>query len=159
MTQSETADVEMKPATQAIVVDEVFPHAPEVLWRVLTNGDLIARWMMAAKDFEPVVGARFTFQTTAAGEWDGIIHCRVLEVVPHERFAYSWIGGHEGNDGYGSPLDSVVTYFLSKVDGGTRLRLVHSGFVIPLNDFAFRNMGGGWKKIVPRIAPIADELE
>ena len=31
--------------TQDIVVDEVFPHAPETLWRALTSGDLVGRWL------------------------------------------------------------------------------------------------------------------
>jgi uncharacterized protein YndB with AHSA1/START domain len=152
-------DVELQPATQAIVVDEVFPHAPETLWRTLTNGDLITRWMMAPSGFKPVEGTRFTFKTTPAGAWDGIINCQVLEVVPNERFAYSWTGGDKGNEGYGSPLETIVTFFLSKLESGTRLRLVHSGFVMPVNAVAYRNMSEGWKTIVPRITPIADEQE
>ncbi|MGB3339015.1 MAG: SRPBCC domain-containing protein [Devosia sp.] len=150
-------DVELQPATQAIVVDEVFPHSPETLWRTLTNGDLVARWMMTPTGFEPVEGTHFTFKTTPAGEWDGTIHCRVLEVVPNQRFAYSWTGGHEGNEGYGSRLDTIVTFLLSRVEAGTRLRLVHSGFVMPVNNVAYRNMSEGWKTIVTRITPIADE--
>ena len=39
---------------QAIVVDEVFPHAPETIWRTLTSGDLMGRWLrMAPAGFEP----------------------------------------------------------------------------------------------------------
>jgi uncharacterized protein YndB with AHSA1/START domain len=152
-------DVELMPATQAIVVDEVFPHAPETLWRTLTNGDLMARWLMQPSGFAPIEGTRFTYQTTPAGGWDGTIHCQVLEVVPNTRFAYSWSGGHEGNVGYGSRLDTIVTWLLSKVENGTRLRLVHSGFVMPTNETAFRNMSEGWSKVVPSLAAIADEQE
>ena len=152
-------DVELMPATQAIVVDEVFPHTPETLWRTLTNGDLIARWMMKPTGFAPVEGTRFTFKTTPAGEWDGTINCQVLEVVPNARFAYSWSGGHEGNTGYGSRLETIVTWFLSKVDNGTRLRLVHSGFVMPTNETAYTNMSEGWAKVVPSLGAIADEQE
>ena len=152
-------DVELQPATQAIVVDEVFPHAPETLWRTLTTGELMARWLMKPTGFAPVEGTRFTYQTTPAGEWDGTIRCQVLEVVPNTRFAYSWSGGHEDNKGYGSRLDTVVTWFLSKVETGTRLRLVHSGFVMPANETAFRNMSDGWSKVVPSLGRIADEQE
>ena len=152
-------DVELQPATQAIVVDEVFPHAPETLWRTLTSGELMARWLMQPTGFAPVEGTRFTYQTTPAGEWDGTIRCQVLEVVPNTRFAYSWSGGHEGNTGYGSRLDTVVTWLLSKVESGTRLRLVHSGFVMPTNETAFRNMSEGWSKVVPGLRRIIDEQE
>ena len=152
-------DVELQPASQAIVVDEVFPHAPETLWLTLTTGELMARWLMKPTGFAPVEGTRFTYQTTPAGEWDGTIRCQVLEVVPNTRFAYSWSGGHEDNKGYGSRLDTIVTWFLSKVETGTRLRLVHSGFVMPANETAFRNMSDGWSKVVPSLARIDDEQE
>jgi uncharacterized protein YndB with AHSA1/START domain len=148
----------MTSGTQDIVVDEVFPHTPETIWKTLTSGELMARWlMMAPAGFEPVKGNRFTYQTKPGGEWDGVIHCQVLEVIPNERLAYAWKGGHEQNVGYGSRLDTVVTFSLTKVANGTRLRLVHSGFVLPRNESAFKNMGDGWKKVVGRIGDIAGE--
>jgi uncharacterized protein YndB with AHSA1/START domain len=143
-----------------IVVDEVFPHAPETIWKTLTSGDLMGRWVkMAPTGFEPVVGNRFTYQTTPAGEWDGTIQCEVLEVIPNRRFAYSWKSGHEGNIGYGSRLDTVVTFTLEEAEGGTRLCLVHSGFVLPRNDTAYRGMSGGWQQVVPRIGALSGEQD
>ena len=148
----------LKSATRDIVVDQVFPHAPETIWRALTSGELITRWMMAPTGFEPVKGKRFTFQTTPAGAWDGTIRCEVLEAVPNQRLVYAWKGGHESNAGYGSRLDTVVTFTLSRVDGGTRVRVVHSGFELPKNDTAFRNMSDGWKKVVRNLdAVVAEE--
>lgn len=154
-------DAALQNRTQQIVVDEVFPHAPETLWATLTSGPLMARWLrMTPAGFEAVPGNHFTYQTTPAGAWDGTIHCEVLEVVPHERFVYSWKGGHESNDGaYGSKLDTLVSFTLEKVEGGTRLRLVHSGFVSPKNDSAYRGMSGGWQKVVPAIGALAGEEE
>ena len=147
----------LKSDTQDIVVDEVLPHPPETIWKTLTTGELIGRWLMATTGFEPVRGKHFTFQTTSAGAWDGTIHCQVLEVVPNERLVYAWKGGHEGNVGYGAPLDTVVTFTLSRVQTGTRLRLVHAGFVMPKNDTAFRNMSEGWKKVVKNVGAVAGE--
>ena len=46
-------DAALKSDTQDIVVDEVFPHAPETIWKTLTTGDLIGRWLMAPTGFEP----------------------------------------------------------------------------------------------------------
>lgn len=146
-----------QPDTQDIVVDEVFPHAPETIWRTLTSGELIGRWMMVPTGFEPVEGNRFTFKTRPAGAWDGTIHCRVLDVVPNERLVYAWKGGDEGNTGYGAPLDTVVTWMLSRVQNGTRLRLVHSGFVLPKNATAFQNMSEGWLKVVKNLRTTTDE--
>ena len=146
--------------TQDIVVEEVLPHAPETIWKALTTSDLIGRWLlMKPIGFEPVKGARFTFQTTPAGAWDGVIHCEVLEVTRNQLLSYSWRGGHEGNAQYGSRLDTIVTWTLAKVDGGTKLRLVHSGFITPKNDVAFKNMSEGWKQVVGRIRGISDEQQ
>ena len=151
-------DAALKSATQDIVVEEVFPHAPEMIWKVLTSGDLIVRWLhMPLTGFEPVKGKHFTFETTPAGQWDGTIHCQVLEAKPHERLVYSWSGGHDANAGYGSRLDTVVEWTLTKVDGGTRLRLVHSGFRVPKNDFAFKGLSEGWPKVLQRIGAISGE--
>src|SRR6266702_5304269 len=150
----------LKSDTQDIVVDEVFPHKPEVMWKTLTTAELMGRWLMMPTGFEPVKGKRFTYQTTPAGEWDGVIHCQVLEVIPNQRLSYSWTGGDDGNDGqYGSRLDTVATFTLTKVGVGTRLRLVHSGFVLPKNDTAFKSMSGGWTKVVRNLDTIAAEQE
>ena len=91
--------IELRPVTQDIVVDEVLPHAPETIWKALTSSALIARWIMEPSGFAPVEGTSFTFRTTPAGAWDGTIHCRVLEVIPNERLAYSWKSGDDGNAG------------------------------------------------------------
>ncbi len=143
--------------TRDIVVEQDFPHSPEAIWKTLTTGDLIGRWLMAPAGFAPIAGTRFTFQTKPAGSWDGVIQCQVLEAIPNERLAYSWKGGHHDNVGYGSSLDTVVTWTLHRTANGTRLRLVHAGFVVPRNASAFETMGNGWKKVVPSLAAIADE--
>jgi uncharacterized protein YndB with AHSA1/START domain len=148
----------LKSDTRDILVDEVLPHAPETIWKALTTSELIGRWLkMAPSGFEAVKGNRFTLQTTPAGAWDGTIHCEVLEAIPNQRLAFAWKSGHAGNVGYGAPLDTVASFTLSRVENGTRLRLVHSGFVLPRNETAFRNMGEGWKKVVPSIGAIAGE--
>jgi uncharacterized protein YndB with AHSA1/START domain len=134
----------MKTATQDIVVEELLPHAPEAIWKTLTTGELIDHWLMKSTGFAPVKGARFTFQTTPAGAWDGVIHCEVLEVMRSERLSYSWRGGHDDNAQYGSRLDTIVTWTLAKV-------------VRPKNDTAFRNLSQGWKKLVGRIHAVSSE--
>ncbi len=145
-------------ATREIVIEDVFAYPPEVIWRVLTTGALIGRWLgMSPLGFEAVAGARFTFQTDPAGAWDGVIHCRVLEITTNESFSFSWQGGDDRNERYGSRLDTVVTFTLTQVAEGTRLRLVHSGFVTPRNDSSLRNLSGGWKHVAGRIAAVCGE--
>jgi len=134
----------------------VLPHAPEVVWTALTTADLIGRWLMP-NDFAPVVGKTFTFRTKPMGGWDGVVHCEVLEVVPNRKLTYSWKGGSDDNPKYGSKLDTVVTWTLTPVAGGTRLRLVHAGFRSPGNDFAFDAMSPGWGRVLAGIARVIGE--
>jgi len=141
-------------AARQILLEEMLPHAPETVWKALTSGDLMGRWLMEPQGFEPVVGNRFTYRTTPAGEWDGMIHCEVLVVTPLERFAYSWSGGHASNQGYGAPLETVVTFDLVARPGGTLLRLTHSGFELPRNETAFTNMSKGWAKVLANVEAI-----
>jgi uncharacterized protein YndB with AHSA1/START domain len=155
-------DAALKPNkadTREIVIDEIFPHLPGPIWKALTTGALIERWItMPLTGFEAVAGKEFTFQTKPAGAWDGVIHCRVLEAVPNEKLVYSWKGGDAANLGYGALLDTIVTWTLTPSKSGTRLRLVHSGFVLPRNEGAYRNMGEGWKQIVKSIDTVAAGL-
>ncbi len=152
-----TAMAEPQP-TREIVVEDVIPHAPALVWKTLTSSELIGRWLMPS-DFEPVLGRRFTFKTRPMGGWDGVVHCEVLELIPNERLVYSWKGGSDDNPAYGARLDSIVTWTLTAVEGGIRLRLVHSGFRSPGNDFAFNAMSGGWAKVTQRIATLTAEIQ
>jgi uncharacterized protein YndB with AHSA1/START domain len=119
------------------------------VWQALTTAELIGRWLMP-NDFAPVIGRRFTFQARPMGDWDGVVHCEVLEVEPARRLVYSWKGGTSGNTKYGAALDTVVTWTLTPVAQGTRLRLVHAGFRSPDNDFVFDAMSPGWTRIVQK---------
>ena len=149
-------DAMLQTRSEEIVVDEIFPHAVETIWKTLTSADLMAKWLgMTPTGFEPVVGNHFTYQTTPAGGWDGTIRCQILEVIPNERLRYSWKGGHESNVGYGAPLDTIVTFTLEPVAGGTRLHAVHTGFVLPRNETAYRGMSEGWVKVVGRLGAMA----
>ncbi len=145
-------------ATREIIVEDVLPHAPALVWKTLTTGELIRRWLMP-NDFEPVVGHRFTFRTKPMGNWDGVVHCEVLEMIPDEKLVYSWKGGSADNPAHGSRLDSTVTWTLTPVAGGTRLRLVHAGFRTPDNDFAFDAMSGGWGRMMQGIGRVTAELQ
>ncbi|WP_027548707.1 SRPBCC domain-containing protein [Bradyrhizobium sp. WSM2254] len=148
---------ELKAETKDIVIDEVFPHTAETIWKALTSAQLIARWLMQPTGFEAVEGKAFTFQTKPGGDWDGVIHCRVLEVVANRRLVYAWKGGDERNTGYGAPLDTVVTWSLTPVEAGTRIQLIHAGFVLPRNESAYTIMSGGWKTVVRQLDEISGE--
>ena len=149
----------LQPATQDIVFDGVFPHTPGRIWKVMTTGELIGRWMMTATGFEPVKGKHFTFTAKPDAEWDGIIHCQVLEAKPNERLVYTWKTGNETTAGYVSRLDTLVIWTLARHDGGTRLRLVHSGFDLPQYVSAFRNVSARGPKVIGKMIAIVREQD
>lgn len=68
-------------ATRAIVVERTLPYPPKKIWRTLTDPALISQWLMP-NDFQPVVGHRFNFRTKPQGDWDGVVDCEVLEIMP-----------------------------------------------------------------------------
>ena len=142
--------------TRAITVEKVLPYAAEKIWRTLTTSDRIAKWLMP-NDFVAAVGHRFNFHTKPIGDWDGVVHCEVLDCDPPRLLRYSWKGGADTNPEYGSKLDTVVTWTLPPVEGGTHLRMVHDGFVRPGNRFAFDMMSPGWGKVLDGVARLTDE--
>jgi uncharacterized protein YndB with AHSA1/START domain len=116
------------------VIERVFPHPPEKLWRALTENPLIAQWLLK-NDFEPVVGRKFQFRSEPMPNWDGVIHSEVLIVDHLKRLSYSW-------NSLG--LDSVVLWTLTPAEGGTHVRMEHSGFR-PDQQRAYQGANYGWK--------------
>jgi uncharacterized protein YndB with AHSA1/START domain len=140
--------------TRSIVVEGDFPHAPEKVWRALTDAQLVAQWLMP-NDIQPNVGRRFTFKTKPMGDWDGVVHCEVLTAEPPNLLRYSWTGGTEANSKFPPALDTVVTWTLTPIPGGTHLKMEHAGFRSPQNDFAYDAMSPGWGRMLPAIARVA----
>jgi uncharacterized protein YndB with AHSA1/START domain len=139
--------------TDAVVVDYDLAASPEIVWRALTESDLIAKWLMA-NDFQPVVGHRFTFQAKAMEQWDGRVQCEVLEVAEPHRLSYSWRGG--AGD---FAIDTVVSWTLEpSASGGTLLHLEHSGF-LPKDQMGFEGLNKGWRGVVgARLTELVESL-
>jgi uncharacterized protein YndB with AHSA1/START domain len=135
--------------TKSIVVERVVAHAPEKVWRALTDPAIIERWLMR-NDFAPVVGHRFDFHATPVPGWSGVTHCEVLAVEPPHRLVYRWGDGTESDSG----LSTVVTWSLAAEGGGTRIRMEQSGFR-PQDEAGYRGMGSGWPRIVERLGELA----
>lgn len=108
----------------SVVVDCDLDHPPEKVWRALTEPELLAAWLLP-NDIAAAVGKRFTLRGAPGAEQP--IDCEVLAAEPPRLLRYSW-RGRDAEDG-GWPLDTVVTFTLDDTAaGGTRLRIVHSGF-------------------------------
>jgi uncharacterized protein YndB with AHSA1/START domain len=133
--------------TNTVVIERTFRHAPEKLWRALTESQLIAQWLMK-NDFEPLVERKFQFRAEPVPQWDGVIECEVLIIDPQKRLSYSWRSmGHE----------SVVLFTLTPVEGGTHLRMEHSGFR-PDQRAAYQGATYGWQKFFGNLERIVGGL-
>ena len=139
--------------SRSIVVERVMPHAPEKIWRALTRSHLIAEWLMQ-NDHEPVVGYRFNFHAEPIpGAWNGVSDCEVLAVEPGARLVWRWQASGEEKAG---GLDTVVTWTLTPVDGGTLVRMEQAGFRAT-DEFGYKAMGGGWPRIVADLERVAGQ--
>jgi uncharacterized protein YndB with AHSA1/START domain len=136
----------------SITHESILPHPPERIWTVLTDRAAIERWLMP-NDFEPRLGHRFTFRTqpNPAANFDGIVHCEVVEIEPPRRLAYSWVGGG---------LTTKVTYRLEREGDGTRLCFEQSGFDLddPAQKYAYNGARAGWPYLLERLRAAVDEL-
>jgi uncharacterized protein YndB with AHSA1/START domain len=124
-----------------IRLSQFIDHPPAKVWRALTDPGLHAKWW-AKGDVRAEVGHRFTLDM---GSW-GQQPCEVVAVEPEHLLSYSFAPG---------TLDTTITWRLEPEGHGTRLHLEHSGFDLdsPLGKMAFEGMGGGWPKVLERIAP------
>jgi uncharacterized protein YndB with AHSA1/START domain len=139
--------------TRAIVVERLVRHAPDKVWRALTQEHLIAEWLMK-NDFQPVVGHRFNLRAEPMPHWNGVTDCEVLAVEPQRHLSYTWnSSGAEAANG----LKTVVAWTLTQVDGGTLLRMEQSGFRIDQEN-NYQGANYGWQKFFGAIERVLDGL-
>ena len=119
-----------------------FSHPVETVWEYLTKSELMEQWFMK-NNFQPIVGFDFQFRTgpIPSLNFDGIFHCKVLEIVPFKKLSYSWRSGPGGGE---ITLDSVVIWKLEATDKGTELFLEHSGFAKKENLDFYNGLLQGW---------------
>ena len=106
-----------------LVFEEIFPYPLETVWRALTDSEALAAWLMP-NDFVPRIGHRFSLRSPAIPGWLGRAECRVLEMDPPRRMVWSWQSADAGGP-------TTLTFELSTVPAGTRVRLRHAGEADP----------------------------
>jgi uncharacterized protein YndB with AHSA1/START domain len=131
--------------TRSVVVEREFPHAPDKLWRALTQPHLIEEWLMK-NDFRPAVGHRFNLR----GDWGGVLDCEVLAIEPNRTLSYTWNFAH---DDAAYNLQSVVTFTLTPTSTGTRLRMEQVGFR-PDQRQAFGGARAGWEQFFTKLQDV-----
>jgi uncharacterized protein YndB with AHSA1/START domain len=134
--------------TRSLVIEKELPHPLEKVWRALTQGPLIKEWMMD-NDFQPVVGHKFSFRSTPAPGWNGLIDSEVVVVEPEKKLSYTWNS---------MGLESVVVWTLTAAGGGTLLRMEQSGFASD-QDRAYKGANYGWQKFMGNLEQVVARLQ
>ena len=127
--------------TQSISFELDLPHAPEKVWRALTDPALLAQWLLPVVDLKLERGAAFTLKTQPYPGWDGTVNCRMVEIEALRKLSYTWSVPF---------LETVVTFTLTPTASGTRLSLLQAGF----KEDQKREFGGaryGWTMMGGRL--------
>jgi uncharacterized protein YndB with AHSA1/START domain len=129
--------------TRTVTVEREFAHAPEKIWRALTQPHLIEAWLMK-NDFVPARHHRFKL----TADW-GAVECEVLEIEPNRSLSYTWAA---------MGLDSVVTWTLTPAGAGTHLKMEQTGFQ-PGQDAAYNGAKYGWNKFTAALDEVLAKLD
>ena len=119
-------------------------HAPEKVWRALTEPTLLAEWLLPVVALQLEPGAAFTFKTQAYPGWDGTVNCRFVEIETHRKLVYTWSVPF---------LDTVVTFTLTPTASGTRLSILQAGFK-PDQKREFGGARYGWKMMGGKLVDV-----
>ena len=133
---------ETKEVTEAIIMERTFDAPVARVWTAVTDVDQMREWYFDLKEFRPQVG--FEFEFTVEHEGHSYHHlCRVTDVVPEKKIAYTWRYKDE-------PGDSLVTFELFPDGNRTRLKLTHTGIeTFPKTPaYARKNFEAGWTEII-----------
>jgi uncharacterized protein (TIGR03086 family) len=134
------------PEVDAVPFDKsVFvPVPPDEAFAIVTEPDRLRRWKTVASRVDLKVGGECRFVVNP----NHIAAGKVVEVVPGEKFVYSW--GWIDDDEL-PPGASTVTVTLTPGDGGTFIRLVHEG----LNEAQTASHAAGWDHFLGRLVAYA----
>jgi len=127
---------------EAVVVERILNAPVARVWTALTDVDQMRQWYFDLEEFKPEIG--FEFEFIVEHEGNSYHHlCRVTEVIPQKKIAYTW--RYKGEAG-----DSLVTIELSPEGEKTRLKLTHSGIeTFPKTPaYARKNFQAGWTAII-----------
>ncbi len=133
-TKAESAD--------AVTIERTFDAPVVKVWKALTDVDQMREWYFDLKEFKPEAG--FEFEFTIEHEGNSYHHlCKVTEVIPQKKIAYTWRYK-------GEPGDSLVTIKLTPEGEKTRLKLTHTGIeTFPKTPaYARKNFEQGWTAII-----------
>lgn len=124
-----------------VVHELVLAATPDEVFAMFTDAGRLVEWIGVSATLDPRPGGEFRFEVLPGQFCEG----RYVVVEPPTRLAFTW-GWTDPVMGL-PPGASRVDVELAPVDGGTRLRLVHSG----LGGDARLLHDDGWSRFLSRL--------
>lgn len=128
-----------------IIIERVYNAPISLVWKALTEKDLMKQWYFELSGFKLEIGFEFQFYGQGLKGESYLHKCTILEIEPLEKLKYTWT--YDGHEGY-----STVTFELSEESANkTKVKLKHEGLeTFPINnpDFAKKNFSNGWTYII-----------
>jgi len=123
---------------------------PPKVFRALTEPACLNQWMAKDARVDLKVGGSWDLGWDTPEGYSGP-GMEILELVPNQKLSVSWPDWR----GDASVPPQSVTWLLEPSDGGTRVTLVHSGFVraVDLSDYPF-----GWGYFLGQMKGVAENL-
>ncbi|MCZ6617257.1 MAG: SRPBCC domain-containing protein [Gammaproteobacteria bacterium] len=126
----------MSEKTRNIVREFRIDATPAEVWNALTRATEITRWFAPFAETQPGADGHISL----SWNFDGLMQkCPIRAWTPEEHLNMGWRAGP------GKGREVPVDIRLERADGGTLLRLVHSGFLSDASwDEEFESHGRGW---------------
>ena len=154
---------------RSICIKTFLPFEISKVWQALTDQELLGEWFMK-NDLEPTMDHEFTFRMAPQKGWDGITHCKVIQLVPLKNITYSYSGEASGEKamacagihsetagkvtkGIFAKLDTILSFTLEPTCGGTLLLMEQSGYKGLKMVLISLIMQMGWKKQLQKKLP------
>jgi uncharacterized protein YndB with AHSA1/START domain len=125
--------------------------SPEKVFRALIEPEALNRWLAKDAKVEPRVGGKFDLGWKESDlEHEGAA-MEIVAIVPNEKLEITWPDWR----GDTSVPTQSVTWLLEPDGDGTRVTLVHAGFIrtVDLGDYPF-----GWGYFLSQMAEVAVSL-
>lgn len=127
-----------------LIIARTFDAPIELVWKALTDFELIKQWSPFFTNFKAKVGFENRFMLGPDPEHQYLHVCKVIEVVVNKKLAYTWAYD-------GQPGESRVTWELSNGGKATEIEFTHE-IIKPFPDddpsFAQSNFVQGWTHTV-----------
>jgi uncharacterized protein YndB with AHSA1/START domain len=145
------------------VVSEIFIAAPASrVFEALTDPKQVMTWWTSENcriekfEFEPRRGGRWSYENVKSRlSVNGVskFHCEgeVIEYDPPRLLAYTWIANWHDDPS----RRTVVRYELTAEEGGTQVKVIHSG--LAQEPTSRKDYSGGWPGVLERLKEFTEQ--